>query len=350
VGGPAAEKLAGETIGKFLAKANIIATVLALIAQVNALEVTTTTDPSILVRDRQAQDGGQAQLGFRLAFNASILNSNNQALCALVTASNALGVGLALPADGSAVSGAEIKLEPIKNFPDKIYFNDTKGVNFTKIVTNGEGVATAYTQGHKRATALPESAKEKPDEYGFAVSAQVEEAGAQSILNLFIDGLSVAGGGAIGGILDAVKLYHFDLGEQYFPFIDYETGYRVEQVWLQGYRVSGLVCDLERPFQLQLNGDGIPAFTGPLLFNPAPDGTFSYMFQGLFGGIAAGVGNGHGYSTVTDTDAKLFLDGGYWTAAVPLAGIQPIGPNGQHLAGAITEPIILKPDPDGCTR
>jgi len=76
------------------------------------------------------------------------------------------------------------------------------------------------------AKAVPKSAPEKPDEFGLNFETQVEELTAQSLINVFIDGLSL-GAGAPSGIVDIAKSDHFDLGEYLFNFIDYHTGFNV---------------------------------------------------------------------------------------------------------------------------
>jgi hypothetical protein len=255
---------------------------------------------------------------------------------------------LALPADGTAISGAELNLNPIENFPDKINFQDRLGENSDLIVTDSAGMATTYTQGQARGADLPETAKPKDDEYGFAISARVDDAATNSILDLFVAGLSSAGSGTNGGALDTAKLFRFDLGDEYFPFTDWQSGYRVDQIWLEGYRVTGVVCDIDLPFVLQLDGAAIPAFSGPLMFLQG-DGQFSYSFQGMFGGYAPGIGNGYGYTKETDSSVELFLDGGNFLATFPPpVGTVPVGPGGQHFIGALADPIILKADPTAC--
>jgi hypothetical protein len=218
-----AAKMAGAKAAKFVSRLNVIASVLSLAASVNAVQVNPSMDPDPLIRRPEASDGNTATVSVGLSFSAGALNSNNQALCALSIVANALGVGLSFPADGTALPHVEVIVTSGQNFGTKVYFGAKAD---PKRVTNDAGLVDIEVQGKARKKAVPKSSPVKHDEFGLKLATQVEELNAQSLINVFIDGLSL-GAGAPSGIVDIAKSYHFDLGEYLFKFTDYQTGFKV---------------------------------------------------------------------------------------------------------------------------
>lgn len=218
-----AAKAAGAKAAKFVNRLNVIASVLSLAASVNAVQVNPSMKPARLIRKRETSDGNPATVSLGLSFSAAALNSNSQALCALSIVANALGVGLSFPADGAPLPNVEVIVTSGQNFGTKVFF----GANADrKRVTNDAGLVDIEVQGKARKKEVPKSAPEKQDEFGLEFATQVEELTAQSLMNVFIDGLSL-GAGAPSGIVDIAKSYHFDLGEYLFDFTDYQTGFNV---------------------------------------------------------------------------------------------------------------------------
>jgi hypothetical protein len=218
-----AAKAAGAKAARLVSRMNVIASVLSLAASVNAVQVNPSMDPDPLIRRPEASDGKTATVSLGLSFSAGALSSNNQALCALSIVANALGVGLSFPADGAPLPNVEVIVTSGQNFGTKVYF----GANADrKRVTNDAGLVDIEVQGKARRKAVPSSSPEKHDEFGLRFASQVEELNAQSLINVFIDGLSL-GAGAPSGIVDIAKSYHFDLGEFLFKFTDYQTGFKV---------------------------------------------------------------------------------------------------------------------------
>ena len=344
--GAEAAKLAGARAASVINKLNIAASLISLIAQVNALTINTAIDPDPLIRHRQASDGDSATIHVEVTFAASKFDGNDKAFCVLSLLSNALGVGLSLPADGTKLAGIELVVTPGQNFPDKVYFADSGA---PKRVTDDQGVVLIDVQGHARNKTLPETAKEKKDEFGLNYAAQVGPVSAQTLMNVFIDGLQLTKG-VPGAALDIAKTLHFDLGEFVYPFTDFETGYRIDQTWLGGgYRLTGEVCDLDKPFVIQADGSAASAYVGPLTITPNGGGAVSYSLVGTFGGRLTGEGSGSGQLDTAADPATLTLDGGSFTANFPAPiGNVPVGAGGAHFAGAEADPILLTPDPTTC--
>ncbi len=342
--GAEAGKAAGERAAAVINKLNLAASLLSLIAQVNALAVNTVINPDPLVRHRQASDGDTAEVRVDISFDSSRFDGNDAGFCLLSLLSNALGVGLSVPADGAKLSGVEVVVTPGQNFPDKVYFSDG---GEPRRVTDQSGSITIGVQGRARSKTLPESAKEIIDEFGLSYAAQVEEVTTQSLLNVFIDGLSLAKGG-FGGAIDIAKTLHYDLGEFAYRFKDYLTGYRISQTWIGGYELSGEVCDLEQAFVIQADGSGVGGYVGELTITPSADGQVAYELVGKFGGQLAGHGSGTGTLTVSAEQALVTLTGGQFVATFPGIGDLPVGEGGAHFAGAESDPILLYADPTTC--
>ncbi len=124
------------------------------------------------------------------------------------------------------------------------------------------------------------------------------------------------------------------------------VGYRVDASWPGGsYRFVGIVCDIEKPFVLQLDGSAVSAFVGPLTVTPTGEGSLAYTFDGTFGGFP-GLGNGTGRIDIADDAATLYFGAGYWTSVLPVVGVQPVGPGGQHWANNEGLGVAMTPDPN----
>jgi hypothetical protein len=235
--GEDAGKAAGARAAEILGKVNLASSLLSLIAQVNALTVGGVMEPAQLDRHRQNTDGEAATIRVDISFSSETFDGNDAGFCMLSMLANALGVGLSVPADGANLSGVEVLVTPGKNFPDRVYFADGGD---PKRTTGPNGSFDIGVQGHARAETLPQSAPPFDDEFGLRYAAQVEEVTAQSLLNVFIDGLQLHKGG-LSGALDVAKSLHFDLGEYTYPFRDYAGDLRIDGDWA-GQHWSATKC------------------------------------------------------------------------------------------------------------
>ena len=193
-----AAKAAGAKAAKLVSRLNVIASVLSLAAAVNAVQVNPSMSPDPLIRKREASDGNTATVTVGLSFSSAAINSNNQALCALSIVANALGVGLSFPADGSPLPNVEVIVTSGQNFGKKVYFGAKAD---PKRVTDGAGFVHIEVQGKARKKSLPQSTPEKHDQFGLNLATQVEELTGQSLMNVFIDGLSLGAGAPSGMML-----------------------------------------------------------------------------------------------------------------------------------------------------
>ncbi len=124
-----------------------------------------------------------------------------------------------------------------------------------------------------------------------------------------------------------------------------EVGYRVDTRRPDGrYLFSGVVCDIIKPFVLQINGSAVNSFVGPLTVTPTGAGSLFYSFEGTFGGVVSGNATGMGTIDLDSDPATLTLGPGTWFAVLPVVGIQTIGPGGQHWANNINLDVVLIPD------
>ncbi len=335
---------------EFIGKANIISSVLSLMAQLNAVRLYVSlggAEP--LTRMKTREDGEDQDLDVELTYDFENLDINAPLTCGLVFLSNLIGVGLSIPANGAPISGAEILVDTGKNMPERIYFGR---YDYRKLTTDQRGRATLNVLGHARKKEVPSSAKKKLDEYGIRFSAQVEEASLQSILNILLDGLSLNPNGAVSGGINIAKTFHYDFDEQFFPYYEWETdSYRVDSapLWNAAYTFSGVVCDLDKPFTITMDGSTISAFVGSITFTPTSDTTMTYSFAGTFGPVT-GQGSGTVIIDKTADNPTLLLDGGQWAADFPAPiGRIPVGPEGAHLLDVQSvSPVLLIPDENAC--
>lgn len=265
----AAKQLAAKA-AKFINRFNFVASVLSLAAQVNAVQVNPSMDPDPLIRRRESRDGKTANVSLGLSFSANALDGNKQALCALSIVANVMGVGLSFPPDGAPLANVEVIVTSGRNFGTKVYFGAKAD---RKRVTDGKGLVDIEVQGKARKKDLPQTAPARNDEFGLNLATQVEELTGQSILNVFIDGLSL-GAGAPSGIVDVAKSLHFDLGEYIFRFVDYDSGYKVSVTsdWAfpeSGLSLKAVITDavLEPDESGNLAGSALVTWTGGIIGN-----------------------------------------------------------------------------------
>jgi len=220
VGAEKGAKLAAKA-SAIINRLNILATSVSLAAMINAIDIRAAIEPD-LVRRPQAQDGYQANIAFQVYFNAGKLNGDSPILCALTKVANALGIGLALPADGKGLENVELLITSGTNFGTKVYFADDGN---RKRTTDAEGFVRFDVQGKARKMALPDPSPTFLDEFGLEVSSQIEGINGDTITSVFVSGLSGIAKGGLPAALVIAKTFHYDLGEVILPFTDHVSGY-----------------------------------------------------------------------------------------------------------------------------
>jgi hypothetical protein len=126
-------------------------------------------------------------------------------------------------------------------------------------------MAQVRVKGQQQPKDLPDSAKEVQDEFGLNFSAQPEAETAQSLLNTFLDSVSltmtlmgapVDKAGVFGGlsdvVLDILKTLHYSFDEQIIPFTDYRSSYVISG-GVGPVTLSGTVDDIEQPFAVHVS-------------------------------------------------------------------------------------------------
>ncbi len=296
--GPAARL--GSKVGGFITYANLALSLLSVLAQINALQIDVTASQPPLVRRKDIQPGSNQNLDVSLYYSFKALDINNPIACTLSYLANISGIGLTIPEDGAPVPGSRMIARTGKNMPSRIEFASPNSDGQAILFTDEAGKGTVEVRGSARAKAIPGSPEEKRDEFSVAFSAQVEEAGVQSALNVLIDTagvvlpVAVAGPGgllvslpsAVSLAIDFVKLMQIDIGTKTFPFTDWEAGgWRIDEP-SEGtnYRFTAAICDLDAPFTIFENEAAVFGFTAPLEqataldFVPTGDGNGTYTF------------------------------------------------------------------------
>ena len=257
------------TASKALAGAGVVVSLISLIAMLKSMNVTGQMSPSPLERNKDRSDGKQATITITLSFDSKAKGTAAELACAANVLARGLGLELTLPIDGAPISGSDVLVTAGKNFPDKIYFADAAS---TRVTTDASGHADIEVQGHAREKELPDTATKIDDTFGIRIAAQVEGESLQSIIDTFIGGLTLSGAGAIGSAINVAKTVRYDLGEQTFPFTDWQAdSFRVDQPMGQ-LTVQGVVCSLEQPFSLGVSG----MINGALNFVPSSPDAGSY--------------------------------------------------------------------------
>jgi hypothetical protein len=273
-GQDAAEKAASLT-SQGLAWLNLVTAGMSLLMQVAVLEINPRQVPDPMVRTKTTFRGKDGRLELQL-YSApdKIPNGNDLSACLANFALNALGISLSFPPLGP-VPKAEMSVEGGLGFPDLVLFN-TEGSNSLRVATGTDGVATYRLFGAPQKRDLPDSAAEVKKEFSVIISAQPEEAGLNSMLNIFFGGLTFGTAptapGGLTSFIDILKAFKYDMGEYAFSLTDWRSvGYKVTG-WLDTiYNFQGLACSVEKPFNLY----GIEGGADPVLwqFDPTgPDG------------------------------------------------------------------------------
>ncbi|HVQ36322.1 MAG TPA: hypothetical protein VMS31_02240 [Pyrinomonadaceae bacterium] len=230
---------------------NIASVLLSLLLQVAAMEINPSQDPEPLKRTNNTNRGGEGKIVLQLySAPGNIPDGNKLGACMGSVLSNWFGVSFSLPAEGP-IAGAEMTVSGGAGFPDLVLFN-TEGTNSMRRWTGSDGVAQYKLYGAPQKRDLPSTAKEVKKEFSVHVKAQPEEAGLNSMLNIFFGGLTFGAApskaGGFGSAIDIAKGFQYDMGEYFFNMTDWQS---------KGYRAtgrtadvvySGVICSLDKPF------------------------------------------------------------------------------------------------------
>lgn len=109
---------------------------------------------------------------------------------------------------------------------------------------------------------MPEDAKRVEKEFSVHVKAQPEEAGLNSMLNIFFGGLTFGAAptkaGGFGSAIDIAKGFQYDMGEYVFRLTDWQQkGYRASGQ-VEDMVFSGVICSLDAPFKVTGNNGLFP--------------------------------------------------------------------------------------------
>ena len=269
-----------EKTASVIAKLNLLSVALSFMLQLAAMEVNATQTADPLIRTKTTNRGTNGTLNLQLYSAPEKIPDGNELMACLGSfAANAFGVSFSLPAKGP-ISGAELTVEGGKGFPDLVLFN-TEVTNSMRRWTETDGGAEYKVFGAPQKRQIPESAKQVDKEFSIHVSAQPEEAGLNSMLNIFFGGLTFgaapSGAGGIGSVFDILKGFKYDMGEYTFRLTDWQQkGYKASGQLAaadgQHHHVfSGVICSLDQPFTVvdsnMLGSNNVIKFV--------PNGTFS---------------------------------------------------------------------------
>jgi len=305
-----------EKTSSVITKLNVASVLLSLLLQIAAMEINPSQIADPLVRTKTTNRGKDGKIVLQLySAPGNIPDGNKLGACTAAFFSNAFGVSFSFPAE-CPIAGAEMTVEGGSGFPDLVLFN-TEGTNSMRRWTEKDGSAEYKIFGAPQKRNFPDTAKPVDKEFSIHVKAQPEEAGLNSMLNIFFGGLTFgtapSKAGGFGSAIDIAKGFQYDMGEYVFNLTDWKTrGYRATgQDGPVAY--SGVICSLEEPFSVTGTH---PLFVLPFKFVPssATAGTASYSASGS--GITSG---GGGPYTIegADTDTPRILWKSQSTASIP---------------------------------
>lgn len=284
-----ANKIGGAVLGYSTA----VTSAISLILQLESMTINPAEDPNPLVRTKSSTYPGEnGQLKLQLYSDPqSIPDGNELETCLASFFYNALGVGMTFPSQGP-VAGAEMSIQGGVGFPGLVLFNinGTTGMDQTlRASTDESGFAYFKVVGAPQKQDVPDTAESTPKEFSVLIKAQPEEAGINSIANIFFDGLSfgTAPGmaAALTSLVDLLKTFTYDMGEYYFDLKDWIHGYVVD-VSFMGFggevHLFGKICDgLERPFTLNESTSG-NMYSAILTFHPTSKDGGTFDMEGIF--------------------------------------------------------------------
>lgn len=334
----ASEKMIEKT-SAVITKLNIASVLLSLILQIAAMEINPTQNPDPLERTKSTSRGKDGAITLQLySAPEDIPDGNKLGACMGAFFSNAFGVSFSFPPSGP-ISGAEMTVSGGQGFPDLVLFN-TEGTNSMRRWTKSDGSAEYKIFGAPQKRQIPETAEPVGKEFSVHVKAQPEEAGLNSMLNIFFGGLTFGAApskaGGFGSAIDIAKGFQYDMGEYVFRLTDWKAkGYRASgQVGDSVF--SGVICSLEKPFTV--NATWMPNTPYAIKFVPSSATTGTLSFAASWKAITM---NGSGSYTIegADTDKPRIRTQVTTKATMPVGGVTRSG----------TGDIILTPlETDEC--
>ena len=274
---------AKELGGKVLGYSNVVASAVSLLLQLGAMTINPSIDPDPLERTTSSRNPGKDGTIHLQVYSdpQSIPDGNKLETCLGSFFATTMGVSFSLPSPGP-IKGAEVRVEGGQGFPDLVMFNingqSGKGETL-RADANDQDVADFKVFGAPQKRDIPQSAQKVKKEFSVLVTAQPEEGGLNTLINLFFGGLTFgSGAGAasgLGSVVDMLKTFRYDMGEYVFDLTDWSTGYKVDVDFADGsthYIVTGSICNgLDQPFTLKheiTTSNGLN-MTGTLKFIPA---------------------------------------------------------------------------------
>ncbi len=317
------------------AKINILTSMLTLLMQLKAIDVTGFDDPSPLDRTNLSSENAKTSTSYyKLSINPdSLPDGNKQALCGLSFLLNAMGISFSFPAGGN-LTNVEVQVEPGEGFGQGLAsgYVELPNQSDLKQNTNENGQISVLVRGVHQKHDIPTSNPRRDREYSVHITATPGEVNGNNIFNTFFDGLTASDlAGAAKGALDVAQTIHWDLGEQVSPLKDWVAGYAVDQTVAGAYHVTGQICDSSQPFNLNTDGNlGGALNVGKFVVEGS-----SWTFDGSTSAIGKTLLlDAAGSATITtdpDTGLHVNIGQGSWTVTAPIVGKMPYGPNGQHI-------------------
>ena len=239
-----------EKTAAVITKLNVASVLISLLLQIAAMEINPSQNPDPFIRTKNTSRGKDGKIVLQLySAPGNIPDGNKLGACMGAFFSNAFGISFSFPAEGP-IAGAEMTVEGGSGFPDLVLFN-TEGTNSMRRWTEKDGSAEYKIFGAPQRRDLPESAKPVDKEISIYVKAQPEEAGLNSMLNIFFGGLTFGAApskaGGFGSAIDIAKGFQYDMGEYVFRLTDWQSGYRATGKTMD-VTYSGVICKLEDPF------------------------------------------------------------------------------------------------------
>ena len=315
-----AERITGIA-GKALGWANIFTSSLNFYLQLVAMQINPGMDPYPLERTKGTYyPGNNGALLLQLYSDSNkIPNGDELESCLASFVWNALGVSFSFPPQAPIV-GAEVKVQGGMGFPDLVMFNidGEKGrAQNQRKDTDGKGFVEFKIFGAPQKQEIPQNAPPVEKEFSVVIEAQPEEAGLNSMANIFFGGLGIMTGGAafLSTTIDMLKTFTYDVGEYNFPITDWGQGYRVDK---RGF--FGTICPgLHQPFTVTLEAIvGIVEIKGKMTFTPSNIGSGTWTFSGTGDGTTSVSATGSYTIKVTTTHSEIVIAPGHiWTFCGP---------------------------------
>jgi hypothetical protein len=309
-----------------ITKLNAASALLSFLLQLAAMEIEPRQVPAPMIRTKDTNRGKDGAIELQLySAPGKIPNGNELSACLGSFVANTMGISFSFPPEGP-IAGAEMMVEGGEGFTDLVLFN-TEGTNSMRRWTGKDGVAEYKLFGAPQKHNIPDTAKSVNKEFSVYVKAQPEEAGLNSMLNIFFDGFTFgtapSAAGGFGSAIDIAKGFQYDMGEYVFNLTDWkQQGYRATGQE-GGFVYSGVICSLDKPFTV--NGTGFRTDAYEFVPSSATAGTWSFNTKW---DIATFEGSGSYTIEGADTDKPRILLQGSGSGTIPPGRVQGSGGTG----------------------